>query len=67
MNNEQRAMIFENHGEFLKMLNNENKSVTETIKVSKNSFGLLKQKESKTINFDIVDDTNTTNKYPSII
>ena len=49
------------------MLNNENKSVTETIKVSKNSFGLLKQKESKTINFDIVDDTNTTNKYPSII
>ena len=49
------------------MLNNENKSVTETIKVSKNSFGLLKQKESNTINFDIVDDTNTTNKYPSII
>ena len=49
------------------MLNNENESVTETIKVSKNSFGLLKQKESKTINFDIVDDTNTTNKYPSII
>ena len=50
-----------------KMLNSENKTVTEPIKVSKNPFDLLKHKESNTINFDIVDDSNTTNKYPSII
>ena len=28
---------------------------------------MLKHKESNTTNFDIVDDSNTTNKYPSII
>ena len=37
------------------------------MQVSKNPFDLLKHKESDTTNFDIVDDSNTTNKYPSII
>ena len=50
-----------------KMLNSESKNVTEPIKVSKTQFDLLKHKESNTINFDIVDDSNTTNKYSSII
>ena len=49
------------------MLNSESKTITEPTKTSKNSFDLLKHKESNTINFDIVDDSNTTNKYPSII
>ena len=49
------------------MLRGENKTVTEPIKVPKNTFDLLKHKESNTINFDIVDDSNTTNKYPFII
>ena len=33
----------------------------------KTKFDLLKHKESNTINFDITDDSDTTNKYPSII
>ena len=49
------------------MLHSENKFVTEPIKVSKNPVDLLKHKESNTINVDIVDDSNITNKYPSII
>ena len=45
-----------------KMLNPENKTVTETIKVSKNPFVFLKQKKSNTIHFDIVHNSNTTIK-----
>ena len=50
-----------------KMLNPENKTVTETIKVSKNPFDFLKQKKRNTIHFDIVHDSNTTIKILSII
>lgn len=50
-----------------KMLNPENKTVTETIKVSKNPFDVLKQKKRNTIHFDIVHDSNTTIKILSII
>ena len=49
------------------MLNSENKTVTEPIKLSKNPFDLLKHMASNTIYFDIVDDSNTTNKNPFII
>ena len=41
-----------------KMLNSENRTVTDPIKVLKNPFDLLKHKESNTINFDIVEIQN---------
>ena len=40
------------------MLNSENRTVTDPIKVLKNPFDLLKHKESNTINFNIVEIQN---------
>ena len=44
------------------MLNSENKILTESIKVSKSPFDLLKHRENNIIHFDIVNDSNTTNQ-----
>lgn len=41
--------------------------IVKVIKVSKNPFDLLEHNESNAIHFDIVDESNTSNKNPFII
>ena len=41
--------------------------IVKVIKVSKNPFDLLEHNESNAIHFDIVDESNTSNKKPFII